>query len=394
MDIVKHNTNIDFLKYKAPAFIISLLIIIAGLISIQLKGGLRYGVDFSGGIALYTKFRTTAPLDAIRQALNSAGFKDSGVQGFVDPTEVLIRIPQNVTSGENVDQIRRKVISALNQSVLKSSTDPNKMDLNDASASQITQYLQTKDPLGGQSSERYSQETQKIEEMKKANKGLLPQFSQMQGIDSKVSQALQQQFYIGDVTVLGTEYVGPEVGADLRQKATLAIAWSMAGILVYLWFRFEFTWSLSIIVCILHDVLITLGMVSLFNREISLNVIAAFLTLVGYSMNDTIVVYDRVRDNLRSMRSQPLEAVFNASINQTLGRTILTSGTVFIVVLVLYFFGGEVINDFAFCLVVGVITGTFSTIYIASALVIITERFFGKKKRVQPAKAKAAQKVS
>ena len=394
MDIVKHNTNIDFLKYKAPAFIISALIIIAGLVSIQLKGGLRYGVDFSGGVAIYTKFRTVAPLDTIRHALTNGGFKDSGVQGFVDPTEVLIRIPQNVTSGENVDQVRKKVIAVMTQDVLKTSADPNKTDLNDAAASQITQYLQTKDPLGGQNAERYSQEVEKLETLKKANKGLLPQFSQMQGIDPKIVQSLQQQYYVSDVTVLGTEYVGPEVGADLRNKATLAVAWSIAGILVYLWFRFEFTWSLSIIVCILHDVLITLGCVSLFNREISLNVIAAFLTLVGYSMNDTIVVYDRVRDNLRSMRSQPLEAVFNASINQTLGRTILTSGTVFVVVLVLYFFGGEVINDFAFCLLVGVITGTFSTIYIASALVIVIERFFGKKKKVQPVKAKAAQKVS
>ena len=394
MDIVKHNTNIDFLKYKAPAFIISLLIIIAGFISIQMKGGLRYGVDFSGGVAIYLKFRTAAPLDTVRHALSSNGFKDSGVQGFVDPTELLVRIPQDVKSGENVDEVRKKVVAVMNQAVLKSSNDPNKMDLNDATSSQLTQYFQTKDPFGNHDAQRYSQEAQKIENLKKANKGLLPQFAQMSGVDPKIDQSLQQQFYVSDVTVLGTEYVGPEVGADLRQKATLAVAWSIAGILVYLWFRFEFTWSLSIIVCILHDVLITLGCVSLFNREISLNVIAAFLTLVGYSMNDTIVVYDRVRDNLRSMRSQPLEAVFNASINQTLGRTILTSGTVFVVVLVLYFFGGEVINDFAFCLLIGVITGTFSTIYIASALVIIIERFFGKKKKFQPVKAKAAQKVS
>jgi preprotein translocase subunit SecF len=392
MDIVKE-TNIDFLKYKAPAIIISLVIIIAGLVSIQLKHGLLYGVDFSGGIAIHLKFRSAAPLDGIRKALSESGLKDSGVQGFVDPTEVLIRIPQKIASGENVDQVRKQVLALMNESVLKKSISSTQTDLNAATALQITQYLQMKDPLGVQAADRYQQEAQKLENLKKDNKGLLPQFSSMQGVDPKVISALQQSFYVGDVAALGTEYVGPEVGADLRQKATLAVAWSMVGILIYLWFRFELTWSVSIIICIIHDVLIVLGMVSLFNREISLNVIAAFLTLVGYSMNDTIVVYDRVRDNLKSMRSQPLEAVFNASINQTLGRTILTSGTVFVVVLVLYFFGGEVINDFAFCLIVGVITGTFSTIYIAAALVVIKERYFAKKRKVQPVKARS-QKVS
>ena len=393
MDIVKQ-TNIDFLKYKAPAMILSLVIIIAGLVSIQMKHGLRYGVDFSGGVAIHLKFRSAAPLDAMRKTLTDNGFKDSGVQGFIDPTEVLVRIPQRVTSGENVDQISKKVVTLMNELVLKNTVPPDKSDLNAASPILISQQLQLKDPLGLHTPERYVQEAQKLAALKQANKGLYPPFSQMRDIDPKIVNVLQQSFYVGDATALGTEYVGPEVGADLRQKATLAVVWSIAGILVYLWFRFEFTWSLSIIICILHDVLTTLAFVSFFNREISLNVIAAFLTLVGYSMNDTIVVYDRVRDNLKSMRSQPLEAVFNASINQTLGRTILTSGTVFIVVLVLYFFGGEAINDFSFCLIVGVISGTFSTIYIAAALVVIKEKYFGSKKKLQTVKARSTQKVS
>ena len=302
MDIVKQ-TNIDFLKYKAPAMILSLVIIIGGLVSIQMKHGLRYGVDFSGGVAIHLKFRNAAPLDEMRKTLTNNGFKDSGVQGFIDPTEVLVRIPQRVTSGENVDQISRKVITLMNQLVTKTTVAADKNDLNSASPISISQQLQLKDPLGVQSPERYSEEAQKLVAVKQANKGLYPPFTQMRGIDPKIVSSLQQSFYIGDVTALGTEYVGPEVGADLRQKATLAVVWSIAGILVYLWFRFEFTWSLSIIICILHDVLTTLAFVSFFNREISLNVIAAFLTLVGYSMNDTIVVYDRVRDNLKSMRA-------------------------------------------------------------------------------------------
>ena len=195
---------------------------------------------------------------------------------------------------------------------------------------------------------------------------------------------------MGDVASLSSEYVGPEVGADLRKKATLAVLWSLAGILVYLAFRFQLTWSVSIILCLVHDVLITLALLSFFNREVSLTVIARLImTIVGYSMNDTIVVYDRVRDNMRSMRGQSAEAIFNASINQTLGRTILTSGTVFMVTLVLYFFGGEVINDFAFCMLIGVISGTYSTIYIAAAIVVVYGKYFGKKK-AYPVKAKVA----
>src|SRR5262249_26041878 len=196
-------------------------------------------------------------------------------------------------------------------------------------------------------------------------------------------------FYVSDVASLSSEYVGPEVGADLRKKATLAVLWSLAGILVYLAFRFQLTWSVSIILCLVHDVLITLAFLSFFNREVTLTVIPAIRTIVGYSMNDTIVVYDRVRDNMRSMRGQPAEAIFNASINQTLGRTILTSGTVFMVVLVLYIFGGEVINDFAFCMLIGVISGTYSTVYIAAAIVVVYQKYFGKQK-AQPVKAKVA----
>ena len=136
MDIVKQ-TNIDFLKYKAPAMILSLVIIIAGLVSIQMKHGLRYGVDFSGGVAIHLKFRSAAPLDAMRKTLTDNGFKDSGVQGFIDPTEVLVRIPQRVTSGENVDQISKKVVTLMNELVLKNTVAPDKSDLNAASPTAI-----------------------------------------------------------------------------------------------------------------------------------------------------------------------------------------------------------------------------------------------------------------
>jgi preprotein translocase subunit SecF len=295
--------------------IVSLMIIAAGLALIWNKG-LRYGVDFSGGTAIHLKFSKVVPLDSIRAALKDAGFQDSGVQGFKDPTEVLVRLPQKISAAEQIEQLSKRVSEVL---TARTSVTP---------------------------------------------------------------------------TILSTEYVGPQVGAELREQARLAIAWSLAGLLIYVWFRFEFLWGFSAIVCLAHDVLITLAFFSFFDREISLTVVAAFLTIVGFSLNDTIVIYDRVRDNLKTMRSQPLEQVINLSLNQMLNRTILTNGTVLVVTIVLYIFGGTVINDFAFAMLVGGVSGTYSTVYIASALIVLYEKYFGKRKKLQAVKARATQKVS
>lgn len=388
------NTNVDFLKYKVPAFFLSFVIIVGGFVSIYLRHGLAYGVDFSGGTAIHLKFRNAVPLENVRSALNRGGFPDSGVQGFTEPTEILVRLPQKVSSADEITMIGQKVLLLMQSDVLKQPAPAGKLDLGAATSNQLVEYLMLKDPLGIKSSDRYTAEVAKISKLKNDNQGLLPSIDQMQNVDPKVLASLKDGYYVGNVVSLSTEYVGPVVGADLRQKATLAVVWSLIGMLVYIWIRFKFTWSFAVIVCLTHDVLVTLAFVSYFNREISLTVIAAFLTIVGYSVNDTVVVYDRVRDNLKSMRTQPLEAIFNASINQTLSRTILTAGTVFIVTVVLYLFGGAVINDFAFCMLVGVVSGTYSTIYQASAMIVTYEKFFGKKKP-QPLKAKVGnQKVS
>jgi preprotein translocase subunit SecF len=166
------------------------------------------------------------------------------------------------------------------------------------------------------------------------------------------------------------EMVGPKVGSELRRQAVFAVLYAMVGILIYCWFRFEFKFSVGAVVALFHDVTITLGMISLTGREITLPIIAALLTIVGYSINDTIVVYDRIRENRRKMYGKSFVDIVNASVNETLSRTIITSLTVFLVVLALYFFGGEVIRDFSFALLVGVIVGTYSSIYIASALAV------------------------
>lgn len=388
MELIKE-TKIDFLKYKVPAMLVSLVIILAGL-GIIWKKGLNYGVDFSGGMAIHVKFRQAIPLDVIRDQLKRSGFHDSGVQGFKDPTQVLIRLPQAVSTEEQTEELAKRVAALLNANVVKASIPEGKKDLNAATPSDIAGYLQLKDPWQAGDPKKYQPQIDRLKQLRDSNGGLFPHFEQMTGVDPKIISALKEQFYVSDVAILSNEYVGPQVGSELREQAKLAIMWSLVGLMVYVWFRFEFLWGLAGIVCLAHDVLITLAAFAFTGREISLTVVAAFLTIVGFSLNDTIVIYDRVRDNLKAMRSMPLQDLINFTLNQMLNRTLLTNGTVTIVTIVLFLFGGEVINDFAFAMLIGCVSGTYSTIYIASALIVVYQQRFGKK-RPAPAKAKTAK---
>jgi preprotein translocase subunit SecF len=193
-------------------------------------------------------------------------------------------------------------------------------------------------------------------------------------LSSDVEKASTSAFGAGNYEVRRIEMVGPKVGRDLTRKAILAIIFSWLGILIYVGIRFEFRYALGGILALVHDVLITITFLSLFNKEFDLNVVAALLTIVGYSINDTIVIFDRIRENARKNIKQSLTEIINASVNQTLSRTILTSFTVFVVLLVLFFFGGQVIHDFAFALIVGTISGVYSTVFIASPIVLLFEK--------------------
>lgn len=189
-----------------------------------------------------------------------------------------------------------------------------------------------------------------------------------------ITSALDQG-YAGRFEIVNSESVGPKVGEDLRRQAVLATLYALAGILVYIAFRFEWIYGAAAVFAVFHDTLITLGFFSLFQQEINLTVIAALLTLVGYSVNDTIVVFDRVRENLKVSRKATLDQVLDKSINQTLSRTILTSGLTLVAALAMFIFGGEVINNFAFALVVGVLVGTYSSIAVAAPMVLIYENY-------------------
>ncbi len=203
----------------------------------------------------------------------------------------------------------------------------------------------------------------------------------LKGLSSKIEEALANVYGKGSFEVRRVEVVGPKVGRDLTNKALMAIVFSWVAMLIYIAWRFEFRFGVGGIIALIHDVLITVGALSLFNKEFTLTIIAALLTIVGYSINDTIVIYDRIRENMRKGLKKDLAEVMNISINETLGRTMLTSLTVFVVLVILFLLGGEVIHDFAFAMLVGVISGVYSTIYIASPFVLAWEKFRPSKMR-------------
>ena len=255
-----------------------------------------------------------------------------------------------------------------------------------------------KDPmhLGSDADQKYTQQAQAIVDTRdKAHGGVLSSFDELKGpVDPAAVASLPDGFFLSDFSVANVEIVGPQVGAQLRKQALLATAYSLAGMLIYLGFRFEWIYGVAAVVTVFHDTLITVGFFSLLNKDISLTVIAAILTLIGYSNNDTIVVFDRIRENIKLMRREKLSDIVNRSINQTLSRTILTAGLTFLTVLALYLFGGEVLRGFSLALVIGILIGTYSSIAIAAPILVAYQDWRvekGKRAAAMPVRAKVAR---
>ena len=299
MDLIRPNTRIDFIGKKKYTFLISAIVLLISLGSVFLFGGLKYGVDFAGGILIQVKFSKPVDISEVRNAMDTMGSKEAMVQAFGGENEYLIRVEK--ASGD------------------------------------------------------------------------------LEALSKKIQVSLQEQFKGKPLEVRRVEVVGPKVGKDLKEKAMLAVGLSFLAILIYVAWRFkQVSYGLGGIVALFHDVIVTYGAISIAGIEYSLNVLAVILTIIGFSINDTIVIFDRVREDVKKYRKEDLETIFNTAINETLGRTVLTSGTVMMVVLVLFFFGGPVIHDFAFALIVGLITGTYSTVYIASPVVLVWEKYVSK----------------
>lgn len=392
--------NVDWIAKKNLFIGISVALMIASVVSLVAKGGPRFGIDFSGGTLVYVKFKENPPLDAVRAALKQRGLGESTIQRFGAEAdrEVIISLDQSVTaSGTELDQGQSQIAETLNLS-FRPADAGDKLDLNNMGLARVETALGGIPELAnalqkpGQPSASSSSAAlaKALIDYRNSHGGLFRTFDELKalGISDEVVSLLRNKFYLGEFAVIKTEIVGPKVGSALQRQAISATLYALSGMLVYIGWRFKgAVYGTAAVLAVFHDVLITVGFFSFFDKEISLTVVAALLTLVGYSTNDTIVIFDRIRENLKLLRRESLTSVVNKSINQTLSRTILTSGLTFVAVVSLYLFGGEVINGFAFAMVIGIIIGSYSTIAVASTLVVI---WYDYKKKKKTLAAKAA----
>jgi preprotein translocase subunit SecF len=403
--------NIDWMGKAKYFFALSGLLLAIGWLAIFLKGGVKYGIDFKGGTNVDVRFAQPPNIDKLRASLREQGLGTSEIQSISDianpnSPEVMIFVEQTGQGDQALDEGKTKVLTALDATYGVSSS--NKADFNSSTPTELANYLAQKDPLGLSigAGDKYRQMAKNLLAFRDKDKNgvvtNLDDLGQVIGVTPAVISALKDNYTLAPFAIRNVEIVGPKVGAELRLQAIRVTLYALAGMLVYIAFRFyggqiggttgwsgkgiagfafrfvdRIIFGLAAVLAVFHDVLITLGLFKIFGFEISLTVIAALLTLVGYSMNDTIVIFDRIRENNRLLRKEAFADVVNKSINQTLSRTILTSGLTFLTVLVLFLMGGQVLRAFAFALVVGIVVGTYSSFGIAAPLVVAWNRWRG-----------------
>ena len=383
MELFKQ-TSINWLGKKWWFVSISAFMLLLGITSYFMRGGLNYGIDFTGGRVIFIKFQQTPNLDLIRDALKSESSSPPLIQRYDHPSknQVVVRMQMTAANEQaGVKEGKQRVITSLRNVFDSGQIGSKQLDFNNSGLDALNKYLLETDPDNLRTQNKTTQEiedhyaklAQSLKDYRDQTKGgLVPSLDDLKnapGVSDAAIASLKNRFYAGFFTVIGNESVGAVAGSDLRRRALLAIGLSFLAMLVYIGFRFKPIYGVAAIIALVHDVVITLGLFALTQKEISLTVIAALLTLVGYSVNDTIVIFDRVRENLRLMRKEPIHQILNLSINQTLSRTIMTSGFTFLAVVSLFLFGGEVLNGFSFALTIGIIVGSYSTIALASVIV-------------------------
>ncbi len=370
--------DLDWMGKAKFFFGLSALLLIAGVASILSHGGLFYGIDFKGGTVVDVRFAGTPPIDTLRAGLAQQGIGNSTIVPVSDiangnGNEVLINLEEKGQGAEALDAGKTAILNALHATL--GAGEAGKQDFNATGADVIADILTRKDPLGlgTAAGDKYVQLGRQLTAYRDHDRrGIVTDLGELSGsgANASVIAAMRDSFYTSTFAIINVEIVGPKVGAELRRQAVVVTLYALFGMLVYIAFRFEWVYGAAAVLAVFHDVLITLGLFSIFHFEISLTVIAALLTLVGYSMNDTIVIFDRIRENARLMRREKFKDIVNRSINQTLSRTILTSGLTFLTVLVLFLMGGQVLRAFSFALVVGILVGTYSSFGIAAPLVV------------------------
>ena len=402
MEIVK-DPKFDWLGKKFVFIGVSLLLVGAGAISL-LSSGLGLSVDFTGGSLVFVKFNETPDLERIRSVMAGAQFRTQGITRFDSPSENQVQLRMGLADQEKgsdsdegsqqsagLGDVRRLVYGVLQKEFDPEYAGTDKVDLNQVGRAVLSGRLAQLDPdsMGATVEDGQGARSQaeslagQIIDYRTRNGGLIQAFPELESLalPAAVMDVLQAEYYLGSFNLRSVESVGPQVGSELRDRAQAAVIASLAGMLVYIWLRFQLVYGVAAIIALFHDVFITVGIFSISGKEISLTVIAGLLTLVGYSLNDTIVVFDRMRENLNQMRRKQMSEVINTSINQTLNRTILTSATFLMAALALYILGGEALDGFSFTLVIGVLVGTFSSVAIASPIVFWWGQKAGKKRR-------------
>jgi preprotein translocase subunit SecF len=321
------------------------------------------------------KFAEAPQLDEIRKALTEQGLDVATLQPFEeDAGSYELKIDLNLTEGEAMASGQDEIVETLRGI---HGGDESKLDFNNVGLETLADRV-ISNPKIAESALTSEQITEGVEALlafrdEAPQSGLLTDFSRLtsvSGVNPDIISALQEETYLGAYAIRGGGYVGPKIGKELQWQAAQATLFALGGMLVYIAFRFEWIYGVAAVAAVFHDVLITIGFFSIFDREIELTAVAAFLTLVGYSMNDTIVIFDRVRENRKLTRRQPLASLLNLSVNQTLARTVLTSGLTLLAIACLLIFGGEVLRSFSFALFVGVIVGTYSSVFVASPILL------------------------
>jgi preprotein translocase subunit SecF len=411
MELLTH-TNIDFMKYRKVFVWLSLLLLVVGGVELFALTGLNLGIDFAGGTQLTVALRDEVSTNDLRNVLQQAGI-DAQIQryGGAEERQVLIKAPVAAGSEEGSGEA---MIDALDQTLNQGQAGRQaagladleapeagepRFDLNERGTQALADLLFETDPEALKSGdeaaarEHYEDLAARILDRRKETtlfRDLGEDLYAAVELPAAVRDVLELRTFLGAFHVLQNDNVGPQIGSELRQKGIWAVTLSLVGMLCYIWLRFELRFGVGAMVATFHDFLITLGLFALVGYEFNLSTIAAFLTLVGYSVNDTVVIFDRVRENMRKHRRKPLVEIMNESLNQTLSRTVLTSGTTLLVVASLFFLGGEVIRGFAFVLLVGVIIGTYSSVYVACPFTLLWEQYFGREATAARRSARAA----
>ncbi len=383
---VFHNANFRLMWGTKYVFLTISAAALTLALGSMVVNGFNLGIDFAGGTAVQIRFREAPRIEDLRSRLEAANLGDINIQriGEREDNEVLIRVEQQRVKGgdgkSEGGEISQEILSTL-RSPDDEITPEGIVDLNLATQTDLQRWLEERLAGDGSAAEAAESAAAAIVRARTERGGLFHDLSEVDaipGIEPAVAARVREGARLAPFVLRGVEFVGPTAGKELIRNTAWAISLSVIGILVYVWFRFHRAiWGLAAILALVHDVAISAGAMSITGKEFSLPVVAALLTILGYSINDTIVIFDRIRENMRLFRDHDFEEVVNASINQTLSRSVLTSFTLFVAVTALFLYGGDKLNPLSFCMMIGVVVGAYSTVAVSATVLVLAHRYLG-----------------